>query len=244
MAPGVLQLRTACCSIVVPIRLALCIPLLICIFDGYSDGSTLQRTGTIPIISDTPQQAEGSFASTTDLDATDGIAPTARLLTVYTVIPSTSCPGRALAIAFTILAIAFSLSSMIVTWFYHEDAFIDEFSFDDLDDGHDHKTAAAARRATGQMSKHKWRVWNLSVGMATRLLLAALGTTAFVRLLAEQERIKPGSFAAIEGLGWTVVCVVLCLLAFDCVLTVRKCDALPRIVPSCLRSSVRPGAPP
>ncbi len=36
MALGIFRLRTACCTLVIPVRLAICLPLLICTLDAYS----------------------------------------------------------------------------------------------------------------------------------------------------------------------------------------------------------------
>src|SRR6266436_1414419 len=41
MAPGIFRLRTACCTLVIPVRLAICLPLLICTLDAYSPHGAL-----------------------------------------------------------------------------------------------------------------------------------------------------------------------------------------------------------
>ncbi|KAI0255609.1 hypothetical protein BJV78DRAFT_687941 [Lactifluus subvellereus] len=50
MPPGILRLRTACCTLVIPIRLAICLPLHICTLDAYSPHGALLPQGVLPLI--------------------------------------------------------------------------------------------------------------------------------------------------------------------------------------------------
>ncbi|KAA1472943.1 hypothetical protein DENSPDRAFT_851268 [Dentipellis sp. KUC8613] len=206
------HLRNACRSIAIPVRIALSVPLLICTLNGYTAGGSVQSATTYHLPPNMRPLDDAPLPSKADPDATDGmVASSARVLAVYTVSPPSSCRGRALALAFVILALGFSLASVLVAWVLRVDNEpVRDFHFEGLAAGVDHKMAAAdaeeGREARG--ARRKRRLWNLCVGLGTRLLLSALGTTAFVDVLSERDRIRPESYVAIEGLGWTVVAML------------------------------------
>ncbi|THH11468.1 hypothetical protein EW146_g8029 [Bondarzewia mesenterica] len=117
MAPGVLRLRTACCSIVIPIRIALCIPLLIVTVDGYGAYTPSPHTFT----NSTAVPSIPSFTNSTPLadaspDALDGIFPSARLFPVTSDAAVGGFPGRSLVLIFCGLSILMSVLSIIVAW--------------------------------------------------------------------------------------------------------------------------------
>ena len=178
MAPGIFRLRTACCTLVVPVRLALCLPLLICTLDAYSPHAALRPQGAPPTIPN----------GTHEVPATGGDG---RTVPVYiALLPAAPPPpaqtGRALVLAFVVAAAALSVLGMLALW----------WSSDDPDD---------ATLVDGERRTSTHRAPLLLLGTATRLLLGALGTIAMAQVVGERASIQRGSFIAIEVLGWLLV---------------------------------------
>lgn len=177
MPPGIFRLRIACCTLVVPVRLAICLPLLICTLDAYSPHAALRPQGALPLI----------LNGTHELPASgDG-----RTVPVYVALlpaPPPAQTGRVLTLAFVIAAAALSVLSMLALWWSGDPA-------GDADD---------ATLVEGERMRRP-HLGPLLLGTATRLLLGALGTAAMVRVIGERAAIKRGSFIAIEVLGWLLV---------------------------------------
>ncbi|KAI0058008.1 hypothetical protein BV25DRAFT_1841287 [Artomyces pyxidatus] len=215
MAPGVFQLRTACCSLVIPIRIAFCIPLLICTLDGYSHLGTVAPAGPIPAFTDpVPIFSNSSLPPGADKDATDGMSHLFPLYLKLLSMPRDPAvlPGRTLTLAFAALAMMFSVISLVLSCCYpaddeHARSYYEEPVLDKglATGGSDDDTLNEAEEDCARERVRRRRVGSLLMGTATRLLLAALGTIAFVKVISERAVIKPASYAAIEGLGWTVV---------------------------------------
>ena len=225
MAPGVLRIRTACCSIIIPVRIALCVPLLVATLDAYSSPHPAAPTSSphspaSPLLNNTtPPNAAP--------DAPDGIFPSAQLLPIaaaetgeFSVIsfPQGESRARALALTFCALAALLGLLSIISTWCSSDEHDPDSaVESEPQSDGT--PMSVQAKEFAGRASSSPDRyvaeagrgVWGLFLGAATRLLLAALGTTAFIEVILERQRAdparshNPGAFAAMMGLGWTLV---------------------------------------
>ncbi|KAI9442717.1 hypothetical protein H4582DRAFT_1930471 [Lactarius indigo] len=185
MAPGIFRLRTACCTLVVPVRLAICLPLLICTLDAYSPHAALRPQGAaLPLI----------FNGTHELPASgDGRTVPVYIALLPAPAPAPAQTGRVLTLAFVIAAAALSVLSMLALW----------WSSDDPAGDADDATLVEGERGAAHLGP-------LLLGTATRLLLGALGTTAMVCIVGDHGAIKRGSFIAIEVLGWLLVAVLYC----------------------------------
>jgi hypothetical protein len=178
MVPGIFRLRTACCTLVIPVRLAICLPLLICAFNAYDPQAALRPQGALPLLFNSTHEAPASG---------DG-----RTVPVYIALlpapPPTQILGRVLTLAFVISAAVLSVLGILVLWWSGDPA-------GDADD-------ATLVDAEHTRQPH---LRSLLLGTATRLLLGALGTTAMAQVICERAAIKRGSFIAIEVLGWLLV---------------------------------------
>ncbi|KAI0258213.1 hypothetical protein BC834DRAFT_912648 [Gloeopeniophorella convolvens] len=185
MPPGILRLRLACGTLVVPVRLAICLPLLICTFDAYSPHAALLPQGTLPITTN----------STRTDSASSNLPEDAHQVSAYLALCPTATPhiGRALTLAYVISAAAFSMLSIVAAWW-----------FSDFEGDNDDATLVEGGRA------HRLRVASLFLGIVIRLLLGGLGTTAMVKVIGERSIIKNGSYIAVEVLGWLLVAVLYC----------------------------------
>ncbi|KAH8997686.1 hypothetical protein EDB86DRAFT_2914367 [Lactarius hatsudake] len=105
MAPGIFRLRTACCTLVVPVRLAICLPLLICTLDAYSPHAALHPQGALPLV----------FNGTHELP-TSGDGRTVPVYIALLPAPRPAQTGRVLTLAFVIAAAALSVLSMLALW--------------------------------------------------------------------------------------------------------------------------------
>jgi hypothetical protein len=181
MAPGIFRLRTACCTLVIPVRLAICLPLLICTLDAYSPPAALRPAGALPLV----------FNGTHELPAGgDGDGHT---VPVYIALrPASPSPpaltGRVLTLAFVIAAAVLSVLGILALWWSGDPA-------GDADD---------ATLVEGERT-HRSHLGSVLLGTATRLLLGAFGTAAMAQVIGERAAIKRGSFIAIEVLGWLLV---------------------------------------
>lgn len=177
MPPGIFRLRTACCTLVIPVRLAICLPLLICTLDAYSPHAALRPQGALPLIlNGTHELPEGG----------DG-----HVVPVYIAqlpVPPRTQTGHVLTMAFVIAAAALSVLGMLALW----------WSGDPAGDA-DEVTLVEGERTC------RPHLGSLLLGTATRLLLGALGTTAMAQVIGERAAIKRGSFITIEVLGWLLV---------------------------------------
>jgi hypothetical protein len=201
MAPGIFRLRTACCTLVIPIRLAICLPLLICTLDAYSPHGALFPINTAPpplppplIINVTRPNSPASGSK--NLSPEDAhnmaeheyIAP--RPVPPLPPFSTSAHLGRDLTLSFVIAAAALSVLSLIALWWFSDP------SCDEDDATIVEGDERAARRQ---------HLAALFLGTATRLLLGGLGTTAMARVIAERATIKRDSFIAVEVLGWLLV---------------------------------------
>jgi hypothetical protein len=208
MAPGIFRLRTACCTLVIPVRLAICLPLLICTLDAYSPhgalfptspplGSNVGSTTPLPllpplIINITRPNSPASGSSNLSPEDAHNMAEY-EYIAIRPVPPPSSTGahlGRALTLSFVIAAAALSVLSLIALWWFSDP------SCDEDDATIVEGDERAARRQ---------HLAALVLGTATRLLLGGLGTTAMVRVIAERSTIKRDSFIAVEVLGWLLV---------------------------------------
>lgn len=201
MAPGIFRLRTACCTLVIPVRLAICLPLLICTLDAYSPHGALLPASTAPpllplplIINITRPNSPASGSKNLSPEDAHNTAEYEYIAIRPVPPPPPSIAvahlGRELTLSFVIAAAALSVLSLIALWWF-SDASCDE---DDatIVEG-DERAARRQHLAT------------LVLGAATRLLLGGLGTTAMARVIAERSTIKRDSFIAVEVLGWLLV---------------------------------------
>ena len=212
MAPGIFRLRTACFTLVIPVRLAICLPLLIFTLDAYSPHGALFPTSpqgsdvstTLPLyhfplvinnITRSAPPAPGSGSSTLSPEDTHNMPEHAYFaLQPVPRPPGGAHLGRALTLSFVIAAAALSVISLISLWWFGESGGVEEDATNV--EGGDDSDERAARRL---------HLAALSLGTATRLLLGALGTTAMARVISERSSIKHGSFIAVEVLGWILV---------------------------------------
>ena len=181
MAPGIFRLRLACCTLVIPVRLAICLPLLICTFNAYSPQAALRPQGTLPLIFNGTHEAPASG---------DG-----RTVPVYIAVlpvpsPAQTRTSRVLTLAFVISSAVLSVLSILALWLYGDPA----------RDAEDATLVDADPDRT-----RRPHLGSLLLGTATRLLLGALGTTAMAQVIIERAAIKRGSFITIEVLGWLLV---------------------------------------
>jgi len=207
MPPGIFRLRTACCTLVVPVRLAICLPLLICTLDAYSPHAALFPQAPRPLIVTIPrpEPTSGSASSTMPEDA-HGVHGVYE----YIALPSRTGAGdhhhhhphlgRALTLSFVIAAALLSVLSMIaLRWLGG-----DPPGASDRDRDRDCEEDDATTLVEGERAR-RLHIGGLLLGTATRLLLGALGTTAMVRVISERSAIKRSSFIAVEVLGWLLV---------------------------------------
>lgn len=205
MAPGIFRLRTACCTLVIPVRLAICLPLLICTLDAYSPhgalfptspppgpnaGSTTPIPLPLPLIINITHPASGS--SNLSPEDTHNMAEY-EFIALRPVPPPSSTGahlGRALTLSFVIAAAALSVLSLIALWWFSDPSC-------DEDD-------ATIVEGDGRAARRQ-HLAALFLSTATRLLLGGLGTTAMARVIAERSTIKQDSFIAVEVLGWLLV---------------------------------------
>ena len=181
MAPGIFRLRTACCTLVIPVRLAICLPLLICTFNAYSPQAALRPHGTLPPIFNGTHEAPASG---------DGRTVPVYIAVLPVPLPAHTQIGRVLTLAFVISAAVQSVLGMLALWWSGDPAGdADDATLVDADPDH-------TRRP---------HLGSLLLGTATRLLLGALGTTAMAQVIGDHAAIKRSSFIAIEVLGWLLV---------------------------------------
>ena len=210
MVPGIFRLRTACFTLVIPVRLAICLPLLICTLDAYSPHGALFPTSPQgPGASNTPPPhpfphiinnitrpappAPGSGTPNLSPEDTHNMLGHAYFALPPGLPPPTSGGahlGRALTLSFVIAAAALSILSLIALWWFGEPGGEED----------DATIVEGDERAARRL-----HLAALSLGTATRLLLGALGTTAMARVIAERSAIKQGSYMAVEVLGWLLV---------------------------------------
>ncbi|KAH9962068.1 hypothetical protein BGW80DRAFT_1463603 [Lactifluus volemus] len=114
MPPGIFRLRTACCTLVIPVRLAICLPLLICTLDAYSPHPALLPQGAVlPLIINNTHIND---------PASSNLPEDAHSIPVYITLHPTShhsnnTPvGRVLTLSFVITAAALSVLSLIALW--------------------------------------------------------------------------------------------------------------------------------
>ena len=181
MAPGIFRLRLACCTLVIPVRLAICLPLLICTFNAYSPQAALRPQGTLPLIFNGTHEAPASG---------DG-----RTVPVYIAVlpvqsPAQTETGRVLTLAFVISSAVLRVLGILALWLYGDpEGEAEDATLTDAD-------SDRTRRP---------HLGSLLLGTATRLLLGALGTTAMAQVIIDRAAIKRGSFITIEVLGWLLV---------------------------------------
>ena len=225
MPPGIFRLRTACFTLVIPIRLAICLPLLICTLDAYSPHAALVPLGSLPPLTVTaPRPASGpgstgSGSSALPEDAHGGpvyeyeneyiatLRPSAHASSSSSSSRSPTHLGRTLTLSFVLAAAALSLFGILAFWWLGdvEGNDDDDVSQQDeatlVEDGgyYDDESKSSATR------RRRLRLCMLSLGTATRLLLGALGTTAMARVVDDRSAMKRGSFIAVEVLGWLLV---------------------------------------
>ena len=182
MAPGIFRLRLACCTLVIPVRLAICLPLLICTFNAYSPQAALRPQGTLPLIFNGTHEAPAS-----------GDGRTVPVYIAVLPVPSpaqTQKTGRVLTLAFVISSAVLSVLGILALWLYGDpEGEAEDATLTDAD-------SDRTRRP---------HLGSLLLGTATRLLLGALGTTAMAQVIIERAAIKRGSFITIEVLGWLLV---------------------------------------
>jgi hypothetical protein len=210
MAPGIFRLRTACFTLVIPVRLAICLPLLIFTLDAYSPHGALfpsppqgpDVSSTVPphsfplIINNITRSAPPAPGSgSSNLSPEDAHNMLEHAYFVLRPVPPPSAHlGRALTLSFVIAAAVLSVLSLIALWWFGESGSVEDDAT--IVEGGDDSDERAARRL---------HLAALSLGTATRLLLGALGTTAMARVISERSSIKQGSFIAVEVLGWILV---------------------------------------
>jgi hypothetical protein len=187
MPPGIFRLRTACCTLVIPVRLAICLPLLIFTLDAYSPpAAPLPQGGVLPLIINNTHIGD---------PASSNLPEGAHTIPVYIALRPTSphsnnTPiGRVLTLSFVITAAALSVLSLITLWWVSDSPEGDE------DDAMPVEGSRARRLHLG----------TLFLGIATRLSLGGLGMTAMVRVMSERSTIKRNSFIAVQVLGWLLV---------------------------------------
>ncbi|KAI0296503.1 hypothetical protein B0F90DRAFT_1919051 [Multifurca ochricompacta] len=190
MVPGIFRLRTACCTLVIPIRLAICLPLLICVLDAYSPPAALIPQGGIlpPMINNSKPTETASSNLPEDVHdvavyeyiALRPLPPPLTTPHVHTHTRTHPTMGCALTLSFVITAAVLSIISMLTLWWIGDPAVEED----------DDATLVEGER------------------IATRLLLAGLGTTAMASVISERSVIKLGSFIAVEVLGWLLVAVM------------------------------------
>ena len=209
MAPGIFRLRTACCTLVIPVRLAICLPLLICTLDAYSLHGALSQTSppqeqnvgstmTLPhspplIINITRPNSPASGSSNLSPEDAQNMAEYDYIALRPVPPPSSSTAahlGRSLTLSFVITAAALSVLGLIALWWFNDAPIHD----DDV-------TIVEGKERTAR----RQHLVALVLGTATRLLLGGLGTTAMARVIAERSIIKQDSFIAVEVLGWLLV---------------------------------------
>jgi hypothetical protein len=208
MAPGIFRLRTACCTLVIPVRLAICLPLLICTLDAYSphgalfptsppQGSNVNSMTPLPlppplIINITHPNTPASGSSNLSPEDAHNMAEYEYIALRPVPPPSNTGAhlGRALTLSFVIAAAALSTLSLIALWW-----------FSDPSCGEDDATIVEG----DERAARRQHLAALVLGTATRLLLGGLGTTAMARVIAERSTIKRDSFIAVEVLGWLLV---------------------------------------
>ena len=194
MAPGIFRLRTACCTLVIPVRLAICLPLLICTLDAYSPHGALFSATTTPLPLPRPPIINPPASGSKNVPPED-----AHNMAEYEYIALRPIPpppntvahlGRELTLSFVIAAAALSVLSLITLWWFS----------DPPCDEDDATIVEGDERAS-----RRQHLAALALGTATRLLLGGLGTTAMARVIAERSAIKRDSFIAVEVLGWLLV---------------------------------------
>jgi hypothetical protein len=65
--------------------------------------------------------------------------------------------------------------------------------------------ASASASASASATRRRFRLGVLALGIATRVLLGALGMIAMARVVADREVMRRGSFIAVEVLGWILM---------------------------------------
>jgi len=208
MPPGIFRLRTACCTLIVPVRLAICLPLLICTLDAYSPHAALVPQATRPLIINIPRpESTGISAPSTMPEDAHGMHGVYE----YIALPARAGAdnhhhhphlGRALTLSFVIAAALLSVLSMIALKWVSDPSSQAGAGEREEDD--------ATLVESGERARRRLYIGGLLLGTATRLLLGGLGTTAMVRVISERSTIKRGSFIAVEVLGWLLVAVLYC----------------------------------
>ena len=208
MAPGIFRLRTACFTLVIPVRLAICLPLLICTLDAYSPHAALVPQGALPPLTvNIPRPASGPGSAGSALPEDAHGVPVSEYIALQPVAHANTASGtgshlgRTLTLSFVLAAAALSVLDMLAFWWLGD---VDsEASEDDVtlvERGHD-SDSNSVRGAT----RRRLQLGMLSLGTATRLLLGGLGTTAMARVVGDREAMKRGSFVALQVLGWLLV---------------------------------------
>jgi hypothetical protein len=212
MAPGIFRLRTACFTLVVPIRLAICLPLLICTLNAYSPHAALipQVTPLSPLtLNITRPFAAGPGDGPPPLpeDARAAGVPAYEWIALR---PPPSLPpnthlGRALTLSFVLAAAALGVLSIVAFWCLGDLAAGAAGCGED-DASEDDATLVEGGGESGcRTARRRLQLGTLFVGTATRLLLGGLGTAAMVRVVGDRSAMKRGSFIAVEVLGWLLV---------------------------------------
>jgi hypothetical protein len=206
MAPGIFRFRTACCTLVVPVRLAICLPLLICTLDAYSPHGALFPTSPpqgpnvgstmplpLPLITNITRPSSPTSGSS-NLSPEDAHNMAEYEYIALRPVPPRSHTGAhlgcALTLSFVIAAAVLSILSLIALWW-----------FSDPSCGEDDATIVEG----DERAARRQHLAALILGAATRLLLSGLGTTAMARVIIERSTIKRDSFIAVEVLGWLLV---------------------------------------
>jgi len=208
MAPGIFRLRTACFTLVIPVRLAICLPLLICTLDAYSPHAALVPQGALPPLTlNIPRPASGPGSAGSALPEDAHGVPIYEYIALRPVEPTDAASGasshlgRTLTLAFVFAAAALSVLDMLAFWWLGDvDSDVSEDDATLVERGYD-GDSNSERGAT----RRRIQLGMLSLGTATRLLLGGLGTTAMAQVIGGRLAMKRGSFIAVQVLGWLLV---------------------------------------
>ena len=218
MAPGIFRLRTACFTLVIPIRLAICLPLVICTLDAYSPHAALVPQGSLPPFTvNVPRPASGPGSALPE-DAHGGPVYEYENEYIATLRPgahgsssaNSAHLGRTLTLSFVLAAAALSVFGILAFWWLGDVdgdvSWQDEATLVEGGGGYDGESKSSeSERGASPATRRRLRLGMLSLGIATRLLLGALGTAAMARVVGDRSAMKRGSFIAVEVLGWLLV---------------------------------------
>ena len=211
MAPGIFRFRTACFTLVIPVRLAICLPLLICSLDAYSPHAALVPQGALPPLTvNMPRPASGPGSTGSALPEDAHGVPVSEYIAVRPIAHANAAAaarshlGRTLTLSFVLAAAALSVVDMLAFWWLGDV---------DGDVGEEDDATLVERggydgNGNSERGTTRWRrlqLGMLSLGTATRLLLGGLGTTAMARVIGDRPAMRLGSFIAVEVLGWLLV---------------------------------------